>query len=102
MLIDSLYKHSLIDPCRELFSNELFIVSGYASATFGRRHLGDLIKHNPKIRVNLIIGMPTAINDHMAFLLLHKEFANNFRATITKIFRQFIAKPIHGLMIANL
>jgi len=77
MLISDLYDRTLIKPSLE--SDSLYIVSGYASAVFARRHLQDLLTHSPKARVNLIVGMNSQKNDHLAFVQLHKEFAGRFQ-----------------------
>ena len=79
MLIDNLYIPMLINPVINGIANKLYIVSGYASATFARRHLVELHKEKDNFEINLIIGMPTAKSDHMAFLLLHKEFKGKFK-----------------------
>lgn len=78
MLVNDLYRPALIDPLSENNANKLFIVSGYASATFARRHLLNLKEYKNDFEINLIIGMPTAKNDHMAFLSLHNEFKGKF------------------------
>jgi hypothetical protein len=78
MLTTNLYKSVLINPLEEGV-NKLFIVSGYASATFARRHLLECLKLNPNLEINLIIGMSGAKNDHLAFLNLHEEFSGNFQ-----------------------
>lgn len=79
MLIKNLYKSTLIDPVHTGKANSLFIISGFASATFARRHLLELQKINNNFSVNLIIGMQFAKNDHMAFLQLHEEFKERFK-----------------------
>lgn len=76
MLVQNLYSSTLIKPSEG--ANKLFAVSGYASATFARRHIIELLKEKDNFEINLIIGMPSAKNDHMAFLLLHKEFKGKF------------------------
>lgn len=80
MLVENLYNHSLIEPVISGIANKLYIVSGYASATFARRHLLELRRYSSDFEVNLIIGMPSAKNDHMAFLHLHDEFKGSFNA----------------------
>lgn len=79
MILDNLYNEILIDPLNE-GANELYIVSGYASATFCRRHLEDLLKINKNIKLNLIIGMPTSRNDQYHFLNLLNNYPNSLRA----------------------
>lgn len=76
MKIDNLYSSALIKPTSK--ANRLYIVSGYASATFARRHIVELLRVKKNFEINLIIGMPSAKSDHMAFLLLHKEFKGMF------------------------
>jgi hypothetical protein len=78
MIVKDLYKKALINPS-ETECNKLFIVSGYASATFARRHIVELERLQKKVEVNLIIGMPSSKNDHLAFVSLHNEFNGRFR-----------------------
>ena len=56
MITDNLYQDILINPVSS-GNNELFIVSGYSSATFLSRHLNEIIQINPEIKLNLLIGM---------------------------------------------
>lgn len=79
MFIKNLYNPTLIDPHLSGSADTLYIISGYASATFARRHLVELQKRKKNFEINLIIGMPSAKNDHMAFLMLHKEFKGKFK-----------------------
>jgi hypothetical protein len=74
MITGQLYNNILINPFLESEANELFMISGYASATFLRRHIVDLQKLNLKFKLNLIIGMPYRRTDHIAFVDLHTEF----------------------------
>lgn len=77
MLTTNLYESVLIDPLQKE-TNKLYIVSGYASATFARRHLIDCLKLKSDLEINLIVGMSGAKSDHIAFLNLHTEFSGNF------------------------
>ena len=79
MFVENLYSPTLIDPILSGSANKLYIVSGYASATFARRHLVELQKTKESFEINLIIGMPSPKNDHMAFLMLHNEFKGKFK-----------------------
>lgn len=79
MIIENLYPTTLIRPNSEGNANKLYIVSGYASATFARRHLVALREINKDFEINLIIGMPSAKSDHLAFVALHDEFKDNFK-----------------------
>jgi hypothetical protein len=74
MKTTDLYNEVLIHPTKRGSANELFIVSGYASATFLRKHVTDLIKAKIQCKINLIIGMPSKKSDHVAFVQLHTEF----------------------------
>lgn len=56
MLSEDLYNEVLLEPAKK-GCNKLLIISGYATAAMAFRHLNDLKKINPKIEVNLIVGM---------------------------------------------
>lgn len=43
---------------------------------FARRHIVELLNINDDFEINLIIGMPSAKSDHLAFVALHNEFGN--------------------------
>lgn len=73
MLIRNLYKDVLIDPANS-GSNELFAISGYASATFANRHLSEL----SNLKLNLIIGMPGRRSDHLGYMNLISRFGGRF------------------------
>jgi hypothetical protein len=78
MIKSRLYESALLDPCKN-GANDLFIVSGYASATFTRRHIIDLLAQSgPSNKVNLIIGMPKKKTDHQGFLSLLDKHPDNF------------------------
>ncbi|MEX2595267.1 MAG: restriction endonuclease PLD domain-containing protein [Anditalea sp.] len=77
MILDNLYPTALINPIS--IANKLYIVSGYASATFARRHVVELLGIRNDFEINLIIGMPNAKSDHLAFVALHKEFGDKFK-----------------------
>ena len=59
MFVSDLYERVLIEPLRtiEAPSDELFIVSGYASATCLQRHLTEAKTINPNLKLHLIVGM---------------------------------------------
>jgi hypothetical protein len=88
MIVNNLYPTALINPKKN--ANKLYIVSGYASATFARRHIVELLTINKDFEINLIIGMPSAKNDHIAFVALHNEFGNNFKGYYYKN-----SNPVH-------
>jgi hypothetical protein len=78
MHLTNLYQTCLIEPIDEGYK-KLFIVSGYASATFARRHINSLLLKSNDFEINLIIGMPRNISDHVAFVDLHNEFPSKFK-----------------------
>lgn len=80
MFVSDLYERVLMAPLRakEAPSDELFIVSGYASATFLQRHLSEAKTVNPNMKLHLIIGMKQNRSDHPAYLRLASAFPNSF------------------------
>ena len=78
MIVNKLYPTALIEPNLK-GANKLYIVSGYASATFARRHIVELLATKKDFEINLIIGMPNSKSDHLAFLALHTEFGSKFK-----------------------
>jgi hypothetical protein len=76
MLTKNLYKKILISPVTKNV-NKLFILSGYSSGTFARKHLIDIIKINPNCEVKLIIGMGLKDTEHLTYLNLLKNFKKN-------------------------
>ncbi len=76
MFTDNLYERVLLDPVRE-GCDELFIVTGYASASFLRRHFHDIRGINPDVKINLIRGMKK-LSDHSGYLSVVNEFADSF------------------------
>ena len=80
MIIDNLYNEILVNPISKNNVNQLYIVSGYASATFLRRHINEIQNLGiDDFMINLIVGMPSKKSDHNAFLQIHQEFENNVR-----------------------
>lgn len=78
MLLKNLYEKILISPVKN-GANQLFILSGYASATFAKKHLEDCLQINPKLKINLIIGMKRkGAADHDAFVDLKTKYPENF------------------------
>ena len=77
MLIENLYEKILINPAKS--ATALYILSGYASATFAKKHLEDCLEINSKLKINLIIGMKRkGAADHDAFVDLIKKYPENF------------------------
>ena len=77
MITKNLYEKVLINPANS-GSNELFIVSGYSSATFLSRHLTELKDINSELKINLLIGMHQRRNDHSAYLNIKNLFNDHF------------------------
>ena len=77
MITENLYEKVLINPANS-GSNELFIVSGYSSATFLSRHLTELKDINSELKINLLIGMHQRRNDHSAYLNIKNLFNDHF------------------------
>ena len=75
MITDDLYQQILIDPASS-GNNELYIVSGYASATFLNKHISEITKEYPEIKLNLIIGMHQKRNDHSAYINIKNLYPN--------------------------
>ena len=85
MLINN---NALLNPAHH--NQSLYIVSGYSSATFTRRHLNDLNAIRPGIDVNLIIGMLSKRSDHQAYLELKHQYKN-----LLNIFYVNSSPPVH-------
>lgn len=77
MITENLYKEILIEPA-SLGNDELYIVSGYSSATFLSRHLNEIKTINSSIKLNLLIGMHQKRNDHSAYLNIKKLYPDSF------------------------
>ena len=76
MITENLYENILLKPVRN-GAQELFAISGYASATFARKHLLDTVDWG--IKVNLLIGIPGKRSDHLGYLNLIDHFENRFK-----------------------
>lgn len=70
MITENLYNTVLLNPLRSDLgqNNELYVVSGYASATFLQRHFSEARKLNPQFKLHLIIGMRQKRRDHAAYM----------------------------------
>jgi len=78
MITDNLYQEVLLNPIKN-GADELYIISGYSSATFLRKHIYEASIVEPNIIINLIIGMSQRQRDHSAYLNLLKIYPNNFK-----------------------
>ncbi len=76
MITNNLYENILIEPVKK-GCDELYAVSGYSSATFLRRHIKEVLEIEPKIKINLIIGMKGKRNEHPSYLSLLSRYRNN-------------------------
>jgi len=76
MIITDLFETALVNP--GFSAGRLLIVSGYATAAFAREHMLELKNRGLRTEVSLVVGMPGARNDHLAFLALHREFEGCF------------------------
>lgn len=74
MFTNRLYEEALVAPIKK-GCQELYVVSGFATATFVNRHLSQ----EPDFKVNLIIGMPGNRSDHLGFLSLYKRYKGRFK-----------------------
>lgn len=74
MFTNDLFEEALVAPIKQ-GCQELFVVSGFATATFVNRHLSQ----ESNFKINLIIGMPGNRSDHLGFLSLYKKFKGRFR-----------------------
>lgn len=77
MIQQDIYKQVLIQPALT-GADELFIVSGYASATFALRHIREMKELNLDCVLNLIIGMPSDRADHLAYLNIASKYPGQF------------------------
>ena len=101
MIYRDLYQKILIDPA-SMGNDELFIVSGYASATFLRRHLEDIKEISSNIIINLLIGMPHKKNDHRAYLNIKDSYPNSFNGFYYIGTPEFIQRHMYGQKIIPL
>ena len=94
MIIKNLYRTALIDPC-SLGADELRIVSGYATSAMASRHIEDIQKINPSVKISLLVGMcpidGIALGNHRGFQQIATNVPNNFVCSyITS------PPPVHG------
>ncbi|MBJ85126.1 MAG: hypothetical protein CMJ11_00770 [Pelagibacterales bacterium] len=76
MLTENLYKNILQSPL-ENDVNKLFILSGFATPDFILKVLEDLIKHDPKFKIKIIIGMGKRDPNHLTLLNIVNTYKNN-------------------------
>ena len=90
MLLNSLFDKVLINPV-DRGCSELFVVSGYASATFANRHLSA----STEFKMNLIIGMPGRRADHLGFISLYEKYEGRFKGFYLNSY-----PPVHSKVYA--
>tara|TARA_R110000764_G_scaffold151438_1_gene238893 strand:+ start:1167 stop:2135 length:969 start_codon:yes stop_codon:yes gene_type:complete len=90
MFTNDLYKTALCNPAKG--NSSLYIVSGYSSATFAKRHLKDLSSIDKNIDVNLIIGMNGNRSDHQAYLDLKRHYKSLLNVYYIKSYPEVHAK----------
>ena len=73
MILKDLYEKVLIKPLAK-DANKLYVISGYASATFINKHLTD----TDNLDIKLIIGMPGKRSDHLGYMNIINKFKNRF------------------------
>ncbi len=95
MITNDLYENVLIQPVKE-GANELFIVSGYATAAMTFHHFQSIKNLDTNIRINLIVGMAPqdglSFSNHCAFKkLVEEDFVESFECS-------YIVKnpPVHS------
>lgn len=99
MLSDELFNDVLLQPVRN-GGNNLFIVSGYATAAMTFHHLDTVRQMNGTISIHLIVGMTAqdglSLSNHRAFQkLAEDDFPDNFECS-------YIIKspPVHSKVYA--
>ena len=74
MITENLYKNILIDPAIN-GGDELFIVSGYSSATFLRRHINELKDINKDLKINLMFALLIIIMMELLMIFYYKIYS---------------------------
>lgn len=82
LLSDDLFNQVLLNPAIQ-GADELFIVSGYASAVMASYHIEQLKKQRIDLKINLIVGMTSrdglSLTNHQTFKnLMENEFPGDF------------------------
>lgn len=82
LLSDDLFSEVLLKPA-EQGADELFIVSGYASAVMASYHMEQLKKQGVNVKIHLLVGMTSrdglSLTNHQTFKkLMENEFSDKF------------------------
>ena len=85
LIRDDLFSKVLLEPAKNL-SNELYIVSGYASSAMVFHHVEKLKEQDKNVNIHLIIGMAgrsgISRTNHLGFKnLMEKELAGKFECS---------------------
>lgn len=88
MITTNLFNEVLVNPALENDANELYIVSGYATAAMATRHFERLQEIETEISIHLIIGMTVqdglSEGNHQAFKqLMENQFPGLFECSYT-------------------
>ncbi len=82
LLSDDLFSEVLLNPAKD-GADELFIVSGYASAVMASYHMEQLKKERIDVKINLLVGMTSrdglSLTNHQTFKsLMENDFPKKF------------------------
>ncbi len=82
LLSDDLFSEVLLNPAKD-GADELFIISGYASAVMASYHMEQLKKERVDVKINLLVGMTSrdglSLTNHQTFKsLMENDFIQNF------------------------
>jgi len=85
LLSDNLFNELLLNPAKR-GADELFIVSGYASAVMASYHIEQLKKEKVNVKINLLVGMTSrdglSLTNHQTFKsLMESTFFNTFNCS---------------------
>ncbi len=86
MLTSTIFQKVLIDPVFQDDADELFVVTGYATAAMVFHHIQKIKNENLSIKVNLIVGMVVqdgiSRSNHMGFRnLMENELSGKFECS---------------------
>lgn len=86
LILNNLFKKILLDPVTDQGANELYVVSGYATAAMVFRHMLHAQKQNLNIRLNLLVGMcpndGISNSNHFGFKkLVEDDFQRSFECS---------------------
>lgn len=112
MITSHLFEQILINPVVKQDADELFVVSGYATAAMAFHHFQQLLKNDRSIKVHLIVGMTVqdglSLSNHRGFQdLMSNHLAGIFECSYimepppvhSKVYTWFRdGKPIEGFV----